>query len=293
MGSPLVETPSIPPANYSRPQETVTLQPPPHTIRPSRTKAQKFRVAFFGFAEYSWSKEETLVFCARKRRSGAQSLGMKFGTDLAVPYINFAAGPVLEVANSHTYDHQTTWNPNCRYIIVGIIGHEESIPHETLRLVEKPEDLFKQIHKAEHELRSPFRRTLSLKRVSGFGLYRCHPSQDYHSNPDTSDETTRCLAELYRNYRTEKQDYQDRWMDWIHQNFNGGSMNPEMGIYALQLRLKWSPIKLVIWSMFPILLSLAIGLWYMLNPQPTEDYVAVVQTAWTMASYIVTTAARK
>lgn len=29
----------------------------------------------------------------------------------------------------------------------------------------------------------------------------------------------------------------------------------------------------------------------MINPHPGEDYVAVVQTAWTIASYIVTTAA--
>jgi cytochrome b subunit of formate dehydrogenase len=88
-------------------------------------------------------------------------------------------------------------------------------------------------------------------------------------------------------------DYQDRWMDWIHQNFNNNSTNPEDGKYALQLLLRWSPLKLVIWSSIPIIFSLAIGLWYMISPHPGEDYVAVVQTAWTIASYIITTAAGK
>jgi hypothetical protein len=173
------------------------------------------------------------------------------------------------------------------------MGNETSIPHETLLPVTKDKGLFQQIRKAERELRSPVRRLLSLKRVGGFGIYRCHPLEDYHSSPPIGDETTRCLVELFRNYRTEKRDYQDRWMNWIHENFNNNSVNPKDGKYALQLLLRWSPLKLVIWSSIPIILSLVVGLWYMINPHRGEDYVATVQTAWTIASYIVTTAARK
>jgi hypothetical protein len=298
--APQVEPPPEQPSPFSRTEEpaqpdTIKLQPPPPTARPTQSIAQSFNISL-GLAEYFWSTEEELAFCARKRRNKIKSQGMKVGVTVEVPAVSYPVGvasPSLEAGHSHTRSNQIGWNWNCRYIVVGIMGNEESIPHETLLPILTHEDLFKQIRKAERELRSPFRRLLSLKRVGGFGLYRCHPSQDYHSNPDISDETTRCLVELYRNYRTEKKDYQDRWMDWIHKNFNSDSINPEDGKYALQLPLRWSPLKLITWSSMPIIFSLVIGLWYMINPHPGEDYVAVVQTAWTVASYIVTTAARK
>lgn len=124
-------------------------------------------------------------------------------------------------------------------------------------------------------------------------MYRCHPEEGYHSTPNISHETTLCLVELYRNYRTEKKDHKNRWMDWIHENFNNDSNDPKEGGYTLQLLLQWSALKLIIWSSIPIIFSLVIGLWYMINPQPGEDYLAIVQTAWAIASYIVTTAARK
>lgn len=229
-------------------------------------------------AELSQSTVEELPFCARKSKTKTKSGGIDFGLATA------GRTEVSKCVESNIY---------CKYIVVGILGNERSIPHETLLPILTHEDLFKQIRKAERKLRSPFRRLLSLKRIGGFGLYRCHPSQDYHSKPDISHETTQCLVELYRNYRTEKRDYEDRWMDWIHTNFNNNSMDAKAGGYSLQLLLQWSPLKLIIWSSIPIIFSLVIGLWYMINPNPGEDYVAIVQTAWTIASYIVTTTARK
>lgn len=230
----------------------------------------------------------------RRKKIRRQGTNSRFTVEVPALGLPAAVEPLsLEAGHSQINRNQIEWDWNWRYIVVGIIGNEESIPHETLLTILTGEDLFKQIRKAERKLRSPFRRLLSLKRIGGFGVYRCHPSQDYHSNPGISDETTRCLVELYRNYRTEKRDYQGRWMNWIHKNFNNNSVNPEDGKYALQLLLRWSPLKLVIWASIPIIFSLVIGLWYMISPHPGEDYVAVVQTAWTIASYIVTTAAGK
>lgn len=52
---------------------------------------------------------------------------------------------------------------------------------------------------------------------------------------------------------------------------------------SLELLLGWCPIKILVVVILPVVLSLAIGTWYM---QVTGD----VQTAWTIASYIVTAA---
>jgi hypothetical protein len=225
-GAPQAESFSEQPSGFSgadepgQPDKIKLQPPPPPKARPKQSTTLSIGIKL-GLTEFSWSKEEELAFCARKRKKKIRStvLGLPAGVE-----------PLsLEAGHSNIDSNQIGWNVNRRYIVVGIIGNEESIPHETLLTILTRGGLFKQIRKAERKLRSPFRRLLSLKRIGGFGLYRCHPSQDYHSNPSISDETTRCLVELYRNYRTEKMDYQDRWMDWIHQNFNNNSTNPEDG----------------------------------------------------------------
>lgn len=242
-----------------------------------------------GLFGYSWSAAEEATFCARKRGYQIQERTTTGATAQAsIPGLN------IGLHFEHTTHNQIEWNRKSRYIVVGIIGNEDrSIPRETLLPVIEFEELFKQIRQAEKTLRSPFRRVLSLKRVGGFGMYRCHPSQDYHSHPGVSDETARCLVELYRNYRSQKRDYQDRWIDWIHENFNDDSLVLEDGKYALQLHLRWSPIRLFLWSAIPIVFSLVIGLWFTIHPNLGADHVAMVQTAWTVASYVVMTTARK
>lgn len=61
---------------------------------------------------------------------------------------------------------------------------------------------------------------------------------------------------------------------------------PYDGHYSLELKLGWSVTMIGTLTATPVILSLAIGKWYM---QKTGD----VQTAWTIASYIVTTAGSK
>lgn len=297
------ESPStVPDSDGSVQNETLKLQPPPLTKRPRRTRIHELSISVSRGpvqAGSSISTEEELSFCARKRRTTQQKSGA-FVTvtgmhiTAAVESSSLEAGHLHPQFTSHVEKAEgVEWNSNSRYIVVGIMGNEGSIPREILLPVVTDKDLFKQMHKAERKLRSLFRRLFSLKRVGGFGIYKCHPSQDYHSNPEISNETKRCLVELYRNYRTEKRDCNDRWNNWIHQNFNNSSLNPEEGVYALQLLLRWSPLKLVVWASVPTIFSLVIGLWYMISPHPGEDYVAVIQTGWTIASYIITTAARK
>jgi hypothetical protein len=151
--------------------DTISLQPPPPRDRPERHSRYQLTIKFLGSSEYFWASEEKLAFCARKPRNRTISQG----TNLEVPVLAFPTtllSPSIEASHSHSRSHRVGWTVNCRYIVVGIIGHEESIPHETLLQVTANEPLFKQIRKAERKLRSPLRRLLSLKRIGAFGLYR-------------------------------------------------------------------------------------------------------------------------
>lgn len=197
---------------------------------------------------------------------------------------NAAAKSAPGAAHPWLHDHY--------YVIVGFMG-DESVPHETLRRVMDKEGLFQQIRKAHRHLRNPFRRVLSLKEVSGFSIYECDPLKGYHREVDLDKETERALTELWRNYRGHKLDYEGRWLMWIHEHFNNGSKNPEMGRLTLEFKLRWSVYKVVFWGILPILLSLAIGFWYMYSDHGEVDDVAVAEAAWVIATYIITTSARK
>jgi hypothetical protein len=74
------------------------------------------------------------------------------------------------------------------------------------------------------------------------------------------------------------------WQGWVHKNLNDGKNNPLEGRYSLQLIYEWSSYRLCVIVIVPLVLSFALGLWYMIK---TGDVV----TAWTIALYIVTAAA--
>ena len=74
------------------------------------------------------------------------------------------------------------------------------------------------------------------------------------------------------------------WQGWVHKNLNGSSDNPLEGRYSLQLLYDWSSFRLSFVVVVPLLMSLVIGLWYMIQKGD-------VVTAWTIALYIVTAAA--
>jgi hypothetical protein len=134
---------------------------------------------------------------------------------------------------------------------------------------------------------------MSLKEVCGFGVYECDPIRGHHKGVDIDRDTERALAELWRSYRSHKLDYEGRWLMWIHQHFNNGSKSPEKGGLTLEFRLRWSANKVVFWGILPVLLSLAVGFSYMYSDHGEVDHVAVAEAAWVIATYIVTTSARK
>ncbi|CZR53226.1 uncharacterized protein PAC_03104 [Phialocephala subalpina] len=150
------------------------------------------------------------------------------------------------------------------YIVIGWFVRTASDPNERILQFERPEELFKMMRKGERNVRG-YRRFLSLRGLRGFGLYK-----------------------MYLAYRASYRHYDDdvarAWQGWVHKNLNDGKNNPLEGRYSLQLIYDWSSYRLSIVVAVPLLLSLAIGFWYM---NGRGDVV----TAWTLALYIVTAAA--
>ncbi|MBE7180210.1 MAG: hypothetical protein INR71_03210 [Terriglobus roseus] len=171
---------------------------------------------------------------------------------------------------------------------------DESVPHETLRRVVEREHLFREVRRGYASLRSPLRRAFSLKDAAGFGIYECDPARGHHREVEVDAATERALAELWRAYRGHKLDYEDRWLAWVHRNFNNASNDPEDGRLTLEFKLRWSVFKVVCWGVVPVLLSLAVGFWFMYSDHGEEtDHVAIAEAAWVIATYIITTSARE
>jgi hypothetical protein len=180
------------------------------------------------------------------------------------------------------------------YIVIGIMNKSTGLARETLVHLwkdEKPVDLFKAIRFADRTLRPLHLRLFSLKHVGAFGIYECYPNEEYHVPVEYDHQTEAALAELFIAYQRGGLDADNVWKRWICRNFNEGDRFPSKGRYALQLVLRWSLQKIVVFTLTPLLLSLAIGLWFMTKKHdPVVDKVAIVQTAWTISSYVVTTA---
>lgn len=161
--------------------------------------------------------------------------------------------------------------------------------------IEKHEGLFKKIRAGAREVRPIYRRLFSFKKIAGFSMYQCNPVKGYHSVIEMDTQTEQILTELFRDYESGEPDYGDRWLNWIQTEFNSSNENPADGKYALQLVLRWSPSKIVLYGSCSIILAFVIGFWYQFtghdihDPSPS-DRVAITQTAWTISSFILTAA---
>jgi hypothetical protein len=283
--------------------QPVHLEPPPPVKRPRRSIRQSFKLFGFGF-----TNDYEMPYCVRtSQREFIKERGWRGAVGFGNSRVGGQYETRIQFTRSYLQQHP--------YIVVAIAGKDKNVPKEVILPVMRNEDLFKQIRKAKRQLRSLPWRLLSLKDVSSFGIYECHPREGYHSVLKICDETKRTLTELYKEMQSGEPDYGSRWLVWIQRHFNNipestfkeifhknpdgrpstlGTVNAESGKYALQLILHWSMPKIVFWGFLPILLSLAIGFWYMYEPRdPGEDPLAIVQTAWGIASYIITAGARE
>jgi hypothetical protein len=181
------------------------------------------------------------------------------------------------------------------YVIVGLFDAADGTTLERVEELcdseEKPRDALEAIRHAAKCLRPLFsRRLFSLKVIGGFGLYECHRDAGHHTKVKIFEETNQALSELFHDYASGRRDKGDMWKRWLHKNLNSGDNFPESRRLALKLQLKWSTDKVLTLASIPILLSIAIGFGYMYwEHNPSSDPVTITQTAWTIASYIVTT----
>lgn len=182
--------------------------------------------------------------------------------------------------------------PPTNYVVVGLLNSETGGVREQLETVPDRDGLFKAIRQATKDLRPFYIRFFSLKAIGGFGLYKCEQFGDYHVAVDLDDQSSATLHELFRAYSSNTLDGGDRWKEWVHKYLNASSKSPQDGKYALRLILRWSVVKLVIYTTIPVILSLVVGFWLMFGAAQNlnDSYTDVVQTAWTVSSYIITAA---
>lgn len=173
------------------------------------------------------------------------------------------------------------------YIVIGWFLHSTSDPKERILQFDNPTELFQVLRKGESDVRE-WRRFLSLKSLRGFGLYKCDISRGAHIPLALNASQEAVLSQLFlaykASYRHADQDVAQAWEGWVRKNLNDSKDNPLEGRYSLQLMYDWSSYRLSTVVAVPLLLSLAIGFWFM-NGQGD------VVSAWTISLYIVTAAA--
>jgi hypothetical protein len=175
------------------------------------------------------------------------------------------------------------------YLVIGWFPRSASDPFEKTLQFEDPARLFKALRNGEKYVRG-WRRLLSLKALRGFGLYKCDISRGAHIPLVLTTSQKAVLSQFFLAYKASNRHSDDAvaiaWQGWVRRNLNSDKNNPLEGRYSLQLIYEWSSYRLCVIVIVPLVLSFALGLWYMLE---TGD----VTTAWTIALYIVTAAAGK
>jgi len=202
---------------------------------------------------------------------------------------------------SDVQDDLPTFRSHHRYIALGILSRKTGLAREkiTTRLeTQKSHDpLFSSIRKSSWKLWPLHKRLFSLKHISGFGLYHCHVDSGYHSPVDVDDRTKQTLFEFYLDYKHSPPGMDHQWLEWIHEHLNSGDADPRNGKYTLELQLRWSITKILIYGLLPVLGSLVVGVAYMqVRMRRADDFgaqLSVVQTAWGIASYVVGAAGGK
>lgn len=100
---------------------------------------------------------------------------------------------------------------------------------------------------------------------------KCLSTNGSHRLITLDERKQKLMDQVFREYQLDRDPY---IRDWIMRNITEHQL-------AISLRLGWSPVRVAFLVLFPLVLSLAVGFWYMARYNDA-------QTAWTIASYIVT-----
>jgi hypothetical protein len=104
-----------------------------------------------------------------------------------------------------------------------------------------------------------------------------------------SAEDTETLAVFRKAYGSWSPSKAEGWSTWIQSSLNsrelrGGRCPPSKAL-GLEVVLAWSSFRISVVILGPVLLSLAVGIWFQ-SRDPTD--LTTIQTAWSIASYIAT-----
>ncbi|KAI0545809.1 hypothetical protein F4679DRAFT_559867 [Xylaria curta] len=165
------------------------------------------------------------------------------------------------------------------------IGFYDSLDHEPSEVsvdITNRANLFWKLKWGTLRLRGLRTTFLSLKSVKSFRLYECCPNEGFHRRIDLPADAAEDMRQLVKTYKLlyVPSLVVSKWADWIAKNINEKN-------YALEIVFDWSPLRVSIALLAPLVLSLVIGLWF--NSRNWND-PAIIQTAWGIASYIVTAA---
>jgi hypothetical protein len=212
--------------------------------------------------------------------------------------LGIARGPFATIlpSDEDARDGSSEFLNQQRYIVVGIFNRKSGRARERIMRVQdmrsrENTSLFESIRKASWKLWPLHKRLFSLKSISGFSLYHCHVDSGYHSTVEIDDRTKQTLFTFYIDYKHDKSEMDNGWTDWVHKFLNSSSPDPRKGGYTLELVLRWSITKIIIYGLLPVIGSFAVGIGYMQGCMSDAadfgTYLAVVQTAWGIASYVV------
>lgn len=122
--------------------------------------------------------------------------------------------------------------------------------------------------------------------------HRCHTN--YQCTPSEKTILSQFYNACYRKKWRKRPGESVEWADWVQLNLNNNGDTPEGRLLplpfqchrSLKLIIKWSRFRLILAASVPLFLSMAVGFWFHIKKGD-------VQTAYTIASYIVTAGACK
>ena len=176
------------------------------------------------------------------------------------------------------------------YVVIGIISPVDRQPAERIMFL-RDADLDSFIWKMRLEtirLRG-LKYFLSLKSVKAFRLYRCMTATGAHRQLELDNSALADLRQLKAAYKSlpwPPRNVSRGWAEWVFDCLDGGSMDVlNENAFSLEVVLGWSPSRISIALLSPVILSLVIGAWF--NSRDWDD-LATIQTAWGVVSYIAT-----
>ncbi|KAF8247161.1 hypothetical protein K440DRAFT_644181 [Wilcoxina mikolae CBS 423.85] len=150
-----------------------------------------------------------------------------------------------------------------QYIVVGVFNKDSNTPREVIVELGRDSPLSSGLWRGVIRARG-WRYFLSLK--------VCDTEYGSHHRITLDTRKQQIVNQIYYEYVTGVNS--DAWNEWIFNTIADQSL-------SIELLLGWSVVRISVVVSFPVLSSFAIGMWYM---QTTGD----VQTAWTIASYVIT-----